>query len=92
MPLERRETCYWGRVQGVGFRATVRRLATGFAVTGSVRNQADGSVQVLAFGEPTEVDRFVQAIELEFAPNIRDQTSVSGPATDSVPDAFDIQY
>ena len=36
-----------GRVQGVGFRFHVIRLASGYDVTGFVRNQPDGSVEVV---------------------------------------------
>ncbi len=53
---------YAGRVQGVGFRYTVKQIATGFDVTGWVRNLADGTVEVRAAGEGTEVEAFVAAI------------------------------
>ncbi len=45
-----------GRVQGVGFRAATVRRAHMHGVTGWVRNMEDGSVQVLAQGEPDRVD------------------------------------
>ena len=41
---------YSGRVQGVGFRFTAQHVAEGFAVAGFVRNQPDGTVEVLAEG------------------------------------------
>jgi len=41
---------YKGVVQGVGFRATVRRLADGLGVTGWVRNNDDGTVTMHAEG------------------------------------------
>ncbi len=88
---ERRRWQYWGRVQGVGFRATVRRLATGFPVTGSVRNLPDGSVEVEGFGAPTDLDRFERAIELEFRANIHDRRSEQAPADAPIPDDFTIQ-
>src|ERR1700687_4096113 len=39
-----------GRVQGVGFRWFVEREAKVLAIAGWVRNNADGSVEVLAMG------------------------------------------
>ena len=39
-----------GRVQGVGFRWWTRREAAELGVEGSVRNDADGSVRVEAWG------------------------------------------
>ena len=49
---------YSGRVQGVGFRYSTRQLAADFAVAGYVRNTADGRVELVAEGDPAEVERF----------------------------------
>jgi acylphosphatase len=57
-----RQVFYEGRVQGVGFRWTVKNLARGFDVTGSVRNLPDGRVELLASGESEEVLGFLDAI------------------------------
>lgn len=53
---------YSGRVQGVGFRYTVKGVATGFEITGTVRNLADGRVELLAEGSKAELEAFQQAI------------------------------
>jgi acylphosphatase len=53
---------YEGKVQGVGFRATVLGLARGFDVAGEVKNLADGRVELLLQGETQEVEEFLQAL------------------------------
>ena len=53
---------YEGRVQGVGFRYTVRQLATGFDVVGWVENLIDGRVQMDVQGAAEEIDEFLKAI------------------------------
>jgi acylphosphatase len=53
------------RVQGVGFRYTVKDLARGFEVRGRVKNLADGSVELEVMGEPAEVDAFIREIAEE---------------------------
>ena len=53
---------YEGRVQGVGFRYTVKNLAREFEVSGTVANLPDGRVELVASGDPEEVDAFLEAI------------------------------
>jgi acylphosphatase len=53
---------YSGQVQGVGFRYTVKSVATGFDVTGTVRNLPGGSVELVAEGTRDELEAFRQAI------------------------------
>lgn len=53
---------YEGRVQGVGFRYSAKRLAQGFDVAGSVRNLPDGRVEMLIRGEQEEVHAFLAEI------------------------------
>lgn len=65
---------YEGRVQGVGFRYTVRYLAKGYDVIGWVRNMPDGRVELLAGGQPEEVSGFLDAIvDSELAGFIKNQ-------------------
>ena len=64
-----------GRVQGVGFRWSVRHIAKGFEVTGWVRNLIDGRVEMQITGEDAEVRAFLEAIgKSELRAHIRKQT------------------
>lgn len=51
-----------GRVQRVGFRACVRRIATDLNVTGNVMNLADGKVQIFATADPMILDKFISML------------------------------
>jgi len=62
MARSRIEILYTGRVQGVGFRYTVKSVACGYEVTGTVRNLADGRVELIAEGERDELEAFRTAI------------------------------
>jgi acylphosphatase len=68
------QVLYEGNVQGVGFRWTVRHIATGFDVTGWIRNLVDGRVEMQVSGEPSEVLAFLDAVKTsELASHIRSQ-------------------
>jgi acylphosphatase len=66
----RMEVRFEGRVQGVGFRATVWGIAQRHEVSGWVRNEADGAVRMEAVGAPEELDRFLGAIRGAMQGNI----------------------
>ena len=53
---------YSGRVQGVGFRYTVKTVAAGFEIAGTVRNLPDGRVELIAEGTREELAAFRDAI------------------------------
>ncbi len=54
----RLQVWYEGRVQGVGFRYKARQLASGYEVSGTVRNLDDGRVHLVAVGDKNEVRAF----------------------------------
>jgi acylphosphatase len=51
-----------GRVQGVGFRACVKRIADSLIVTGEVMNLEDGRVRILATTEDVILEKFVSML------------------------------
>src|SRR2546428_13128221 len=53
---------YEGNVQGVGFRWSVRHAATGFDVTGWVRNLPEGRVEIQVTAEENEARGFPDRI------------------------------
>ena len=57
-----RHITYEGKVQGVGFRASVLALARGYEVAGIIKNLSDGRVELLVRGDTKEVDEFTSAI------------------------------
>ncbi len=81
---------YSGRVQGVGFRYTAQGLASGFAVAGYVRNLPDGRVELVAEGEPDQVDGFLAAVARRMAAYIN-EANVSD-AQPSGGRSFQIRY
>ena len=58
----RLQVLFSGRVQGIGFRYTVKQTALGYEVTGWVKNLADGRVELLVEGERGELEAFQEAI------------------------------
>ena len=52
-----------GRVQGVGFRFTAHRIAARHFLTGFVRNLPDGTVEMLAQGQPKDISGCVAEIK-----------------------------
>jgi acylphosphatase len=53
---------YSGHVQGVGFRYTVKSVAAGFEIVGTVRNLIDGRVELVGEGQREELEAFRNAI------------------------------
>lgn len=72
-----------GRVQGVGFRAFVRRRAQVLGIRGYARNMPDGTVEVLATGHEAAVAELFG--ELQRGPRyarVQSVTEVRPPRTD----------
>ena len=74
MPSARRFTIK-GRVQGVFFRDSTRRVAESLGITGYARNLPDGDVEVFACGELSAISEM--AAWLEDGPRMATVTSVT---------------
>ncbi len=64
MTVVRKRVVVCGRVQGVFFRDSVRRLAERHGVAGWVRNTRDGTVEAVFEGAPEAVDLLVDYCRL----------------------------
>jgi acylphosphatase len=73
-----------GRVQKVGFRACVRRIATDLNITGTVMNLSNGHVQIFATADPMILEKFISMLYGCPRAIIRDLQT-----TEVVPKAFD---
>ena len=74
--MRRIQVFYEGRVQGVGFRMTARRLAAGLPVVGFVRNLDDGRVELVAEGEPAVLADLLRRIDAQFGAGIAGRREV----------------
>jgi acylphosphatase len=87
-----RLTAYFsGHVQGVGFRFTTVQIARRFDVTGTVRNLPDGRVELIAEGESSTLQAFLEAIHEAMGGHIRDTLSEVTPGTGGY-DAFGVGF
>jgi acylphosphatase len=59
---ERLEAVVHGRVQGVGFRFFVLRVADGLPISGWVANESDGTVRCVAEGSRGDLERLLGAL------------------------------
>jgi acylphosphatase len=78
--MDQREACVQlravvrGRVQGVGFRMWAQRRARMLGISGSVRNLADGSVEVVGEGSRETLEQLLGV--LRYGPESADVRSV----------------
>ena len=61
--MERLHAVVHGDVQGVGFRYFVQRTARQLGLTGWVRNNDDGSVELVAEGARQKLEELRRAVE-----------------------------
>jgi len=71
---------FLGRVQGVGFRYTARRIVGRYELAGFVRNLPNGTVEMLVQGSIEDVANCLRDIDEAFAGYIRDTQNRERPA------------
>lgn len=85
-----RRLFYTGRVQGVGFRYSVKQLAAGYDVLGWVRNLPDGRVELWLQGGAEEVRAMEQAVVESHLGGFIRETEVKQEKPDGRLRGFDI--
>ena len=90
--MERLHALVKGDVQGVGFRYFVQRRADQLGVRGWVRNNDDGTVEVVAEGERQALEQLRRA--LEEGPRMArvDRVDVQWSAATGGLDRFDLAF
>src|ERR1051325_4435467 len=89
--VHRRVVHFSGRVQGVGFRYTVKNIVLPHSIRGYVRNLPDGRVELVMEGPDSEMDEIVQAIGQKMAGFVRKVDSNTLPASGEFA-GFDIRH
>jgi acylphosphatase len=87
----RRTVFFSGNVQGVGFRYTCCKIAGEREVTGTVKNLLDGRVEIIAEGQPADVDEFLSHVETTMSDYIEYTTGSDSTARSNFA-SFDIAY
>jgi acylphosphatase len=80
-----RRVIYEGTVQGVAFRRRAVEVAERYPVTGYVKNLDDGTVELVADGEPRAVEAFLAHVAQRMHREIR-TTRESAAEPESFPD------
>jgi len=66
-----------GVVQGVGYRYSVRAIARAHNLAGYVKNQEDGTVEIVCEGERNDIDSFAEKVKILEEPIRVDKVDVS---------------
>ena len=88
MNIIRKKFTFYGSVQGVGFRYRAYYCARANNITGWVRNNFDGSVELEAEGDTDDIDNMLVAILRGRFIRVEDYTCETIPLQNSI--TFDI--
>ena len=89
--MKRLHVFFTGRVQGVGFRYTARRIAESFGLVGWVRNCYDGRVELVAEGEEDILRQMLRQIKSAFEHYV-DHAEVTWPEESGEFSSFSIRF
>jgi acylphosphatase len=82
-----------GRVQGVGFRWFVRERARRRGLAGWVRNNPDGTLELVASGADPDIRRFLDEVrDGPAGARVEELRSLPTEALGSLPNPFDIRH
>jgi acylphosphatase len=85
--MDRLHAIVIGQVQGVGFRFFVKRHADMLGLTGYVRNLPEGQLDVVAEGNPEDLDQLTKLLELGPSGAVVYDVAVDrGPGTGEFPE------
>lgn len=70
-----------GRVQGVGYRAHIHKLANSMSLKGNVRNLSDGDVKIILQGTESQLKEMEKIIQTKAHPfmNVTNTSIVESP-------------
>ncbi len=83
---------FYGDIHGVGFRYYVKRLAEEMSLYGYVKNEDDGSVEVVAVGERKALEHFIEKIKKNAPGKITDVTIKYSEIKKTYNNQFTIQF
>lgn len=81
--IVRKKVTFTGRVQKVGFRLELFRIAQRLGLTGWVRNLKDGSVEAEIQGEKSKIDFLVKCMKSLKRASVKKVTIIDLPCRDS---------
>jgi len=80
-----------GKVQGVGFRFYTQRKAIELGLTGYVQNLPNGNVEIIAVGEPTQIEVLREWAKSGSPNAIVDNLDIKSSNDDQEYNSFDIR-
>ncbi|MBE5826631.1 MAG: acylphosphatase [Butyrivibrio sp.] len=88
---KRYRLCFYGMVQGVGFRYTAMHAANMHRLTGYVKNEYDGSVTCEVQGDEAAIESFIATIR---SGRFIDISGIDRKELEPDPDerSFDVRY